>query len=150
MSHALAVALRQIPPAQRVTSRDSAFVIGWYVARHDEDRYDETTEYRVALFDARTEEEITYVVTSVHERMDSGSQEGQYLVSAAFDPEDVWTVVLHFDDKSEQRCRWDDQYKALDVDVEELGVVMSDEEKEILAELRNDKVELARKIERKP
>lgn len=136
MSRTQPLALRQIPPAQRAYSRDRSRVLAWYVARHDEDRYDETTEYRIGLFDARTEEQLTAFVTSVHERADANAKEGEHLESAAFDPADEEVVVLRFADGSQQRRRVDEAFKALESDPAALGVVMSDAERSVRERLR--------------
>jgi hypothetical protein len=134
MSRPLHLALRQIPPAQRAYNRDRSRVLGWYVARHDEDRYDETTEYRIGVFNA-AEEELTFLVTSVHERADTGVKEGQPLVSAAFDPADEDTLILRFADKSEERRRVDEAFNVLKPS-KDLGLRVSDAEKRVLERLR--------------
>jgi hypothetical protein len=130
------VALRQIPSARRAYSADRSLVIGWYVARHAEDRYDETTEYRVALFDALTEEELVFLATSVHERADTGAKEGEHLVSAAFDGADENVIVLRFADGAEQRRRVDEGFDFLESNPADFGGVMSDAEKRLRERLR--------------
>lgn len=134
MAHAQHLALRQIPPARRAYNPDRSRVLGWYVARHDEDRYDETTEYRIGLFDAATEEELTFFVIMVRERADTGATEGQHLRSAAFDPADDGFILLRFADDSEQRRAVDEAYEALRAPPS-ADVVMDDEEKEDRARL---------------
>lgn len=148
MSRARNVPLRLIPAPDRAYNPDRSLVLGWYVARHDEDRYDETTEYRVALFDAETEEELITLVTSVHERADTGSKVGEHLASAAFDAADEEVIVLRFDDGSETRRRVDESFANLARNPEDLGVVMSDAEKRIRAELLAEAEELKRKLRR--
>ena len=150
MSRAPAVALRQIPPARRAYTSDRSRVLGWYVARHDEDRYDEVTEYRVALFDVETEEELTFLVTSVHERADTGVKEGEHLESAAFDMSDEDIIVMRFADGSVQRRRVDEGFESLDHNPEDYGVKMSDAEKRIRERLRARAEDLRRKLKRKP
>ena len=150
MGRAQSVALRQIPPARRAYNSDRSHVLGWYVARHDEDRYDEVTEYRVALFDAETEEELTFLVTSVHERADTGAKEGEHLESAAFDKSDEEIIVLRFADGSEQRRRVGEDFEVLDRNPEDDGIVMSDAEKRIRERMRREAEELRRKLKRKP
>lgn len=154
MSRALHLLLPQVPSEKRSYNHDRSLVLGWWVARHDEDRYDETTEYRIALFDTQTEEELTFFVTSVHERADTGQKDGEFLDSAAFDPDDEITIVLRFAGGSETRHRLDETYKALERNPEEFGVVVSDAEKRIREELRQDfeklNAKLAGKLKRKP
>lgn len=146
MSRPFFLELRQIPPDKRAYNPDRSRVLGWYVSRHDEDRYDEVTEYRVALFDAQSEEELIFLVTSVHERADTGVKEGEHLDSAAFDAADENILVLRFVDGSETRRRVDEAFDILDRNPEDLGVVVSDAEKRVLDRLRK----LAEKLRRKP
>lgn len=146
MGRTMHLDLRQIRPEQRAEDRARGLVLGWYVARHDEDRYDETTEYRVGLFDAATEEELTFFVTSVHERADTGQQDGQHLEAAAFDA-DPMTIVLRYRDGSEQRVRIDQEHAALAQDPAEYGVVVSDAERELRASLLEDARKLRRRLQ---
>jgi hypothetical protein len=148
MSRALDAALHQIPAERQAFNEDRSVVLGWYVARHDEDRYDETTEYRVGLFDAATGELLTFFVTSVHERADTGTREGEHLASAAFDPADEYTVVLRYRDGSEQRCAVDEHVRELK-NMEDYGVVVSDAEKRNRERLNRDREALRRKLELK-
>lgn len=136
MSRALHLALRQIPPAQTAHNHDRSRVLGWYIARHDEDRYDETTEFRIGLFDARTEEELTFFVTSVHERTDTGAKDGALLKSAAFDPTDEELIVLRFADGSEERRPVDEAFKSLETSPEDFGGELSDAERRVRERLR--------------
>lgn len=146
MSRARALELRQIRPAQRAYNPDRSWVLGWYVARHDEDRYDEVTEYRIALFDAETEEELIFFVTSVRERADTRVKEGQHLASAAFDAADEDIIVMRFVDGSEVRRRVDEDFDVLDRNPEDYGVEMPDAEKRVRDMMR----EQAEKLKRKP
>jgi len=148
--HRTHAALGQIPPDRRAYNSDRSFVIGWYVAGHDEDRYDETTVYQVGLFDAQTEEELTFYVTSVRERADTGTQDGQHLASAAFDPAEALTIVLHFADGTEQRIRPLDEVNQRLAPQRDLGVVRSEAEHRVRARMRADAEVLKRKLERKP
>lgn len=149
MSHTFHLALPQIPITHRAHNHDRTFVLGWYVARHDEDRYDETTEYRIGLFDAATEEELTFFVTSVHERADTGSKDGEHLEAASFDPTDENLIVLRFADDSEERYPVDHAYKSLERNPEDFGVVVSDAEKRIRERLRRDRDELLKKLKKR-
>jgi hypothetical protein len=147
MGRAQDLALGQIPAAQRAYSGDRSRVLGWYVARHDEDRWDEVTEYRVALFDARTEERLTFLVTSVHERTDTGTKDGEHLASAAFDPADDNTIILRYADGSEQRRQADEAFKkVLEQNPEDRGVVMSEGERSMRERMR----QMAEKLKKKP
>lgn len=146
MGGAQALALRRIPASKRAYNPDRSRVLGWYVARHEEDRFDETTEYRVAIFDAETEEELTFLVTSVHERTDEGTKEGEHLESAAFDPKDEDIIVMRFVDGSEERRRMDEDFQVLDRNPEDDGVEVSDAEKMFRDMMRAD----AEKLKKKP
>lgn len=115
--------LDQVPASQRVASHDGAWVLGWYVARHSEDRYDESTTWWVGLFEARTGDELTSFVTSSHERADTGAKEGSALVSAAFDPVDDEVVVLRYADGTEGRHRVDEEFRFLDSSAQDFGGV---------------------------
>lgn len=149
MGRAMHLDLRQIRPEQRAVDHARGLVLGWYVARHDEDRYDETTEYRVGLFDARTEEELTFFVTSVHERADTGARDGEHLASVAFDPEDAMRVVLRFDDGSERRLQMCEEDELLDRDPEELGVEVCDAERELRALMAEEAAQLRKRLARR-
>ena len=150
MSGAHARSLGQIDPARRAYNADRSLVLGWYVARHDEDRYDETTEYRVALFDAATGEELVFLATSVHERSDTGAKEGEHLESAAFDAADEDVIVLRFADGGETRRRVDEDAAALEANPEDYGGVVSDAEKRVRVRLRTRVEELRRKLKKPP
>lgn len=147
MSRALDADLHQIPPERRAFNSNRSVVLGWYVARHDEDRYDETTEYRVGLFDSATGERLTFFVFSVHERADTGTKQGEHLVCATFDPADEYTIVFGFADGSEQRAGILDQFKVLERSAADLGVVESDAEKEAWERMRQNAAQLKAKLE---
>lgn len=148
MSLGQALALRQIPPARRAYNPGRTLVLGWYVARHDEDRYDEVTEYRVALFDAKTGEELMFLATSVHERADTGAKKGEHLASAAFDAADEDVIVMRFVDGKEERRRVDEDFEALEHDPEDSGVEVSDAERRVRDRMRQDAERLKRKLKR--
>lgn len=139
-------ALKQIDPSRRAYNAGRTLVLGWYVARHDEDRYDETTEYRVGLFAVQTEEELNSFVCSVHERADTGAKTGEHLAAAAFDAADEDVVLLRFVDGREERRRVDEGFESLDSDPEKFGVVVSDAEKRIRAQLREERDKLRMKL----
>ncbi len=146
MSASMQLALRQIPPAQRAYNGARTLVLGWYVARHDEDRYDEVTEYRVGVFDAKTEEEITFLVTTVRERADSGAKSGEHLASAAFDRKDEGTLVLRFDGGRKERHRLDEDFEVLERNPEDDGIEVSDAEKMIREMMREEAEQLKKKL----
>lgn len=146
MSHAQSLTLRQIPAAHRAYNPDRSRVLGWYVARHDEDRYDEVTEYRVALFDVKTKEELTFFATSVRERADTGAKKGEHLASAAFDAADEDVIVLRFVDGKKERHRVDEDFDVLDRNPEDDGIAVSEAEKHIRDLMRKE----AEKLRRKP
>lgn len=95
--------LTAIPPGRRVTSPDGSRIAGWYCASTREDRTDETRIWHIAVFDAESHRLIQWWPHSVHERKDTGEQNGSPISSVTFDPSAPGTLVVACEDGTTQR-----------------------------------------------
>src|SRR5579884_2380856 len=97
--------LPEIPGDQRTRSADGSRVVGWYVSRSRDDRYDDETNYEIKIFDVATGEEESLLGRSHRIQRDTGEEDGKPIRSVGFSGESNDTVVITYSDGTQETVR---------------------------------------------
>jgi WD40 repeat protein len=93
--------LPNLPADQKNYSPDKKRLVVWFVARHREDRFDDDTDYEIAVWDVDQKKRIAKFMRFHKISNSSGNERGAPIDSVAFSPDGSEVIIVQ--DGKEQR-----------------------------------------------